>query len=442
MPSIPTAMGGPTGIGTVSAIDPSVITPDDISNINQQMQDVLLKNIQLHDALANSIQVAPSARQAAVSQNTLQARQANDELGLEPKAVQAKSAALDQQIQLTPLQTEQQAGDINNKIALQPGERNIGMGQQAVTAAGLSGQIPEADLIAQEMQADPTGSNSGARTTFQSIFHSVPKNDDGSINYKGMQDTLARVAMLQMNAQNPAIQALYKSALDKNRPDLALKLSGLGMLSGQNGQSFNDIIDQIQNAPSKLSGDQQQQLGQDIDTVSENLQKLNELRNLVNTPGVVGSKIGSGDIVGTNMAHLKAWLGSDASKYNDQKQVEQASAQQIGQIVNSLKGVRSAQVLMDLEQQIPKIGDNSSVWNNYLDDKINASTAALKTMQSQLPNGVSTNPAPAPAPAPAAQGNAPADMKGRVVVKTQADYDALRPGQKYVDSFGVPGTKH
>jgi hypothetical protein len=254
-----------------------------------------------------------------------------------------------------------------------------------------------------------------------------------------MGSRLSQFKLAGMVMQDPNYAKLQEYASKKGHPEVASQVIGSVMSGTPMLQAYNEAYKSLGGMPDELNGDQQRQLGQEVNQAVDSLNYLNKLRTLVNTKDVVGPAYNQGSWLGVNAAKFGALLGKDSTKFQNQSEVEQAASQRLGDVIKSLGGIRSAPVLARLGEQVPSLHDLPDTWNKYLDDKIEATRKSIETMKSQLPKGMSVPEAPAASQAPANNPNV--DLSKYKLVSSQAELDALPSGTLVRDAAGNYGPK-
>jgi hypothetical protein len=442
-------------------------------------------------AYQQGVSPAIAALQDAFEKGLLTSEQIKDLSTVTPKARRAKMASLDlsaQQSQaqmannLPQLQAQSQAADINAGLQVLPSRTSAAIAQN--TAAGSQASLqgiqigaatPSAQLEAGEMQRDPTGVLTATRKLYSQYApltgQAIPRAPDGQIDYDKMQKQLqeayfpgstadgsphADVGLQGMH--NMLMSQLWSGEYGKQVSAMAKEKNQESLMYDANGRLQSPyvagpLIGKAEVKP-KLTSEQVVNAASKLPSEDASLGLINEARGLVSKDGVVGQQISGGaNIVNQKWTGVKAAMGYKEAiqKDNDRTRLEQTLGAGILDSIRSLSGTGAGRVLekefeVMQKQTVPALDAGREVWNKWLNERedlihraqvINQQIAAGKLPGAPSPNDFLSNQVShATAPAPQNNGNASLPK-----VMTQADYDALKPGMKYVDSAGNVATK-
>jgi hypothetical protein len=433
---LPNSGGYTTGARGVTPLGGSEL---DVSPAVAMLKKMMDMKIVPAEKVLDELFIQPRERKAKAAQLDLQAQQSKDQLALQPDVTAAQRAGLKRTIEVTPLQTTAEIGDLNNHIALQPGALDIAKKKVALEGTGLDAQQPGAEFLADEAKQDPSGGRTKSRLLYESMFGAPVKKDDGTVDYDSMDELnqkigAAKLRALMMQANSPLAKELFDELGKRNRFDLAFNPDGTF-------RSPADVAKDLKTVPTLLTPEQSRKAAQDYGILNTGLQKLQELRELINDPSheVVGPRMGQGDIIGTNFARMQAWLGGDQSKLASQQKVRQAIAQQLGDMMKSFSNIRNVQEFKTLGGRIPDLTNPKENWNQYLDEAMKLTHSTMDTIKSELPQGVSV---PEPVAPKTANATPPAeDISKLPLVNSQADYNALQSGTRFRNARGDVGVK-
>lgn len=423
-------------IGSATGVMP-IATPQidisDVLQVNKEMNQALLANIQLHQALADQTGLSDKQRNAAASKADLETQQNKADSSLVQKQSQVKSAGLDSDLQTIPAQTAVNLGDIQAKKTLQPGTL-------AMALQGQNTAIPQNQFLANEVNQDPSGGLTKSRQMYETIFGAPAKKDDGSVDYDAMQTmnhqvASARLRAMMLNANSPLTKDMFDLLKAKNRVDLAFNPDG-------SIRQPADIAKDIQNLPTPLTPEEIQKARQDYISLNEGKDMLNKLRTGVNDPthDIVGSKAFQGRAPGQLLASGLASLGFNDDKYQKQQDVQRTANGALMDKMKTFSGMRWNQKEFGvLRDTMPNLATSKDEWNKYIDRASGVLDQSMNLIKNSIPQGLdlpdssSAKPAPA-APAAAANASLP-------VVNSQQAYDALPSGAQFKDGTGAVGRK-
>jgi hypothetical protein len=388
MAQLPTSLAGATISSRLTAPNPNAYdTTPALQALNRAFEQGLVNSEYILQGIENSRKRRLN-RQLMDEEQDLSRRR----MELAPDQFELEKAKLDANLQILPKQRAHSEALLDTDIELLPLQRDAK--KRELVAAG----------------EDPDGSKTALIGAYVKNFGKLPpKLADGSYDFEAIG---AELGPLFEEAREAEIEKMRGSGSGKE------ELTGQQRLDAEKAQvAAQAIIEDLQGVQSELFA---------TDT-SGNVVRDPSGRALTTGPNAVGPLMGRAP--GKVLAAIQALLGSP-DRLAKQRAVTMLANSLTLEKTAALKGQISNYEIQFLKESLPNTDDDEVVWDRYLKKAIptleKVLAATQKVLDGETPAGE----------APPASSN-----EGRVLVKTKAEFDALKPGTKFVDAFGVPGTK-
>lgn len=390
MATLPTSIPGAT-------INPQLITPNphayDTTPALNALQTAYQRGILNAETIIEGLHRARQRRLERQKQDE-EMQASRSRMEIQPKAAELEAARIQGDLDILPKQVARESAALDADIELIPKKRAL-----------ASTQLDEAQVDAENRWLDPLGFDDALLKQYVQLFgRRPPLTEAGGYDLEAVEDEISSV-----------MEAAREAALSGE--------SGKGELTGQQrldaekarvaAESILTDLREVQRALFKTSPEGEvvrRPTGEAVTT----------------GPNAVGPLAGT--LPGKFLANVQALLGSP-DRLVKQRVVTMLANSLTLEKTSALKGQISNYEIKFLKESLPGTGDTEEVWDRYLNKAIPILNKVLQATRRALGEGE----------APA--GQLKLDPNSRVgkqlnagrprLVKTQEEYDALRPGDLF-----------
>lgn len=472
-----TAGGGTQVIPDNSTVDSAAIQAINTTPALEELRNAYSKGLinakQMQDLFEGAVQTPGKIQ---VANENIQASRARQSLIPAQTDLAANKIAAENSL-IQP-KAKQELGDINNAIALQPSQLESNLGdlaiknstfpeRQATAQNAAKAGAAEASFQSNEIQKDPTGTNTAARQMYTQLFpgQKMPTTPTGEIDYEEMGHRMAPFLQMRVMYSTEAGKAALKAVDEKKRWDL--------LYDPKTGapRPVDQVLKDAAAAPMAPSSEQQVEAAKQLPAANVALANIRDAKLLLKDPDTkVGSDLLHGGAEGM-LYKAGSLVGIGTKTYQNQQKLEANLATGIQSQIRNLAGTGNRVMKAELDvfkETQPKLSWDKAAWEDWLNKSeflIHSSIAlnsartpaewskAVTNYESQASgfnwNGGSTalhdeppaGPIPAPGEKPVTLDKAGTNESNIPRILSQADYDSLKPGMQYLDSAGTLATK-